>query len=99
MNLNFTGEAEDQVASAQSAQQESPAQPVSNDDGNESSSSGSNGGHFTSSLNMTSKPGSPEPLMHQEHFKPAHLLDEEHDPSHLLFEKDMNSSIFIPKYV
>ena len=95
--MNFTAEAGEKALSAQSAQVRSPAGEESNEDGNDSSSSGSNAG--PSSQQETSKSGSPVLQLQDAHYKTARLLDEGQVAESVDIEHDMETSIFIPKFV
>ena len=95
--MNFTAEAAEKALSAQSAQVGTPGGEGSNEDGNDSSCSGSYAG--PSSQNETSRSRSPVLQLQDAHYKTAHLLDEEQAAETVDIEHDMETSIFIPKFV
>ena len=90
--MNITGEAAEKAPSAQCAQPGSPAGEGSNEEGNDSSSSGSN-------AEANTKSGSPVPPHLDAHYKTARLQEEERASESVDIEHDMETSIFIPKFV
>lgn len=97
MDLDIAGEAAEKALSARSAQAGSPAGDGSNEEGNDSSSSGSKAG--PSSHNEASKSGSPVPPHQDARYKTARLQEQERATESVDIEHDMETSIFIPKFV
>ena len=95
--MNVPEEAAEKALSAQSAQGGTPERDRSNDEGNDSSSSDSNGG--LSSQNETSKSASPGLPLKDTSYKPVRLIDEMQEAEKIDVEHDMETSIFIPKFV